>query len=157
MTAVLDEIIDGAVSGGKIAGAVILVAREGRIVFRRCAGFLDREAGTAMPEDAVFRLSSLTKPITSAAAMVLVERGLLALNDRRVTRDGVIIIKAQEYRTQEQNRAAAIERLEALIASVCKTRKVRVATRPTRASQRRRLESKAQRGEVKAGRGRVSE
>jgi len=81
MTAVLDEIVDLAVSAGKIAGAAILVAREGRIVFRRCAGFLDREAGTAMPEDAVFRLSSLTKPITSAAAMVLVERGLLALND----------------------------------------------------------------------------
>jgi ribosome-associated protein len=82
---------------------------------------------------------------------------LLALNDRRLTREGVIVIKAQEYRTQEQNRAAAIERLEALIASVCKTRKIRVATRPTRASQRRRLESKAQRSEVKAGRGRVSE
>ena len=82
---------------------------------------------------------------------------LLALHDRRVTRDGVIVIKAQEYRTQEQNRAAALERLEALIASVCTTRKVRVATRPTRASQRRRLENKAQRSEVKTGRGRVSE
>ncbi|MGN6579490.1 MAG: alternative ribosome rescue aminoacyl-tRNA hydrolase ArfB [Bordetella sp.] len=82
---------------------------------------------------------------------------LLALQDRRVTREGVIIIKAQEHRTREQNRAAAIERLEALIASVGKTRKVRVATRPTRSSQRRRLESKAQRSEVKAGRGRVSE
>jgi len=82
---------------------------------------------------------------------------LLALHDRRVTRDGVIIIKAQEHRTREQNRAAAIERLEDLIASVCKTRKVRVATRPTRASQRRRLESKAQRSDVKAGRGRVLE
>jgi ribosome-associated protein len=82
---------------------------------------------------------------------------LLALHDRRVTRDGVIIIKAQEYRTQEQNRTAALERLEDLIASVCTIRKVRVATRPTRASQRRRLENKAQRSEVKTGRGRVSE
>src|SRR6185437_3440502 len=60
---------------------------------------------------------------------------LLALHDRRVTRDGVIVIKAQEYRTQEQNRAAALERLEALIASVSTSQKVRVATRPTRASQ----------------------
>jgi ribosome-associated protein len=82
---------------------------------------------------------------------------LLALHDRRVTRNGVIIIKAQEYRTQEQNRAAALERLDALIASVCTTRKARVATRPTRASQRRRLENKTHRSEVKAGRGRVSE
>jgi len=82
---------------------------------------------------------------------------LLALHDRRITRNGVIIIKAQEYRTQEQNRAAALERLDALIAEVATTRKVRVATRPTRASQRRRLESKAQRSEVKAGRGRVSD
>ena len=82
---------------------------------------------------------------------------LLALHDRRITRNGVIIIKAQEYRTQEQNRAAALERLDALIAEVATIRKVRVATRPTRASQRRRLESKAQRSEVKAGRGRVSD
>lgn len=85
------------------------------------------------------------------------KKRLLALHDRRVTRDGVIVIKAQEYRTQEQNRAAALERLEALIASVCTTRKVRVATRPTRASQRRRLENKARRSEVKTGRGRVSD
>jgi ribosome-associated protein len=85
----------------------------------------------------------------------VIKMRLLALHDRRVTRDGVIIIKAQEYRTQEQNRAAALERLEALIASVSATRKARVATRPTRGSQLRRLESKAQRSEVKAGRGRV--
>jgi len=87
----------------------------------------------------------------------VLKKRLLALHDRRVTRDGVIIIKAQEYRTREQNRAAALERLEALIASVCTTRKVRVATRPTRASQRRRLENKARRSEVKTGRGRVSD
>lgn len=82
---------------------------------------------------------------------------LLALHDRRLTRDGVIVIKAQEYRTQEQNRAAAIERLEELIASVRTARKVRVATRPTHASQRRRIENKVRRGEIKAGRGRVAE
>ncbi|WP_019936620.1 alternative ribosome rescue aminoacyl-tRNA hydrolase ArfB [Bordetella sp. FB-8] len=92
----------------------------------------------------------------SALPQVLKMR-LLALHDRRVTRDGVIIIKAQEYRTQEQNRAAAMARLEELIASVRTTRKVRVATRPTRSSQRRRLDNKAQRSEVKTGRGRVSE
>lgn len=82
---------------------------------------------------------------------------LLALADRRLTRDGVVIIKAQEHRTQEMNRAAALARLDELIESVSVTRKQRLATRPTRASNRRRLESKAQRSEIKSGRGRVDD
>ncbi|MDR3097447.1 MAG: aminoacyl-tRNA hydrolase [Paraburkholderia sp.] len=80
---------------------------------------------------------------------------LLALADRRISHEGVVVIKSQEYRTQEQNRAAALARLEALIDSVSVTRKARVATRPTRASKRRRLDSKARNSEVKAGRRRV--
>ncbi|MGF6569536.1 ribosome-associated protein [Paraburkholderia sp. GAS333] len=80
---------------------------------------------------------------------------LLALSDHRLTRDGVVIIKAQEHRTQEMNRAAALARLDELIESVSVTRKPRVATRPTRASNRRRLDSKAKHGEIKSGRGRV--
>jgi ribosome-associated protein len=82
---------------------------------------------------------------------------LLALSDRRLTRDGVVIIKAQEYRTQEMNRAAALARLDELIQSVSVTRTPRVATRPTRASVRRRLDGKAKRSEVKSGRARVDE
>ncbi|MCG5074037.1 alternative ribosome rescue aminoacyl-tRNA hydrolase ArfB [Paraburkholderia tagetis] len=82
---------------------------------------------------------------------------LLALADRRISHEGVVVIKSQEYRTQEQNRAAALERLEALIDSVSVTRKARVATRPTRASKLRRLDGKARKGEVKAGRRRVLE
>lgn len=82
---------------------------------------------------------------------------LLALEDRRITREGVIVIKAQEYRTQEMNRAAALARLEELIASVSVTRRPRIPTRPTRASTVRRLESKTRRSSVKAGRGRVEE
>ncbi|MEC5405617.1 alternative ribosome rescue aminoacyl-tRNA hydrolase ArfB [Paraburkholderia sp. MPAMCS5] len=82
---------------------------------------------------------------------------LLALADRRITREGVVIIKAQEHRTQEMNRAAALARLDELIESVSVTRKPRVATRPTRASNTRRLESKARRSEVKSGRGRVDD
>jgi ribosome-associated protein len=93
--------------------------------------------------------------VHASALPEALKRRLLAMSDRRVTRDGVIVIKAQEYRTQEQNRAAALARLEELIASAGVTRKARVATRPTRASQRRRLEHKSQRSEVKAGRGRV--
>jgi ribosome-associated protein len=87
----------------------------------------------------------------------LLKKRLLALHDRRVTRDGFVVIKAQEYRTQEQNRVGALERLEALIDSVSVTRKARVPTRPTRASNLRRLDSKARRGDVKAGRGRIDD
>jgi ribosome-associated protein len=81
---------------------------------------------------------------------------LLALSDGRITRDGVVVIKAQEYRTQEMNRTAALARLDELIASVSVNPKARVATRPTRASQVRRLDSKTRRGDVKSGRRRVS-
>jgi ribosome-associated protein len=82
---------------------------------------------------------------------------LLALADRRITSEGVVVIKSQEYRTQEQNRVAALARLEELVDSVSVTRKARVATRPTRASKLRRLDSKARTGELKAGRRRVTD
>jgi ribosome-associated protein len=80
---------------------------------------------------------------------------LLALADSRITREGVIVIKAQEYRTQDMNRAAALARLDELIRSVSVTRRKRVATKPTRASQVRRVEGKVRRGAIKAGRGQV--
>ena len=80
---------------------------------------------------------------------------LLALRDSRVTEGGVVIIKAQQYRTQEQNRADALERLNALVNSVAVPPRVRRATKPTYGSQQRRLQSKTQRGETKALRGRV--
>jgi ribosome-associated protein len=82
---------------------------------------------------------------------------LLAIHDHRITREGVVVLKAQEYRTQDMNRAAALARLDALIDSVSVTRKARVATRPTRASKERRLESKAKRSDVKSGRRRVGQ
>ena len=80
---------------------------------------------------------------------------LLQLRDSRITGDGVIIIKAQQYRTQEQNRADALERLAELIRSVTKVQKARRPTKPTQGSKKRRLEGKAKRGEIKAGRGKV--
>ncbi|SAK66512.1 peptidyl-tRNA hydrolase domain-containing protein [Caballeronia fortuita] len=80
---------------------------------------------------------------------------LLALADSRVTREGVVVIKAQEHRTQDMNRAAALARLDELIRSVSVTRRARIATRPTRASQLRRVEGKVKRGAIKAGRGPV--
>lgn len=80
---------------------------------------------------------------------------LLALHDSRITRDGVIIIKAQQYRTQEQNRADALERLRELILAAVKVGKARRPTRPTLGSKTRRLETKSKRGAIKAGRGKV--
>ena len=80
---------------------------------------------------------------------------LLTLRDRRVSRDGVIVIKAQRYRDQEQNRRDARERLVALSRKALARPAKRKPTRPTRASRRRRLEQKARRGQLKALRGRV--
>jgi ribosome-associated protein len=80
---------------------------------------------------------------------------LLALRDSRITGDGVIIIKAQQYRTQEQNRADALERLKELILAATKVEKARRPTKPTLGSKKRRLEGKTQRSSIKAGRGKV--
>ena len=82
---------------------------------------------------------------------------LLQLNDQRITRDGVVVIKAQEFRNQEQNRNEALRRLKALLQSVAVLPKKRIATKPSRSAQKKRLESKSRRGETKALRGRVSE
>lgn len=80
---------------------------------------------------------------------------LLALRDQRISGDGVIVIKAQQYRTQEQNREDALQRLVELIRSSAKVEKKRHPTKPTYGSKQRRLEHKAKRGAVKAGRGKV--
>lgn len=74
---------------------------------------------------------------------------LLKLRDHRISQDGVITIKAQQSRSQEQNRADALDRLRELIQRVAVPRKKRRATRPTKASKQRRLESKAIRGRLK--------
>ena len=81
---------------------------------------------------------------------------LLALRDNRITADGVVIIKAQQYRTQEQNRADALERLAELIRNAGKTEKTRRPTKSTLGSKKRRLEGKNKRGAIKAGRGKVA-
>ena len=80
---------------------------------------------------------------------------LLALKDRRINKEGVIIIKAQRYRTQEKNREDALQRLQALIQSVAVIAKARKATRPTKASQKKRVDEKVQRGKAKALRRKV--
>ena len=82
---------------------------------------------------------------------------LRQLSDRRISGDGVIIIKAQRYRSQENNREDALARLQALIKSAGISPKKRTATKPTKASKTRRLEGKTQRGQLKALRGKVGE
>ena len=80
---------------------------------------------------------------------------LLALNDQRITGEGVVVIKAQTSRSQDMNRADALQRLQALVDAVATPPKPRRPTRPTYGSKQRRLEGKSQRAQVKAGRGRV--
>jgi ribosome-associated protein len=84
-----------------------------------------------------------------------VKERLRALPDARITRDGVVVIKAQSARSLERNRADALARLQALVDAAAAVPLVRRPTRPTRGSQRRRLESKAGRSQVKALRGKV--
>ena len=84
-----------------------------------------------------------------------VKARLLAWRDQRISAGGVVVIKAQDHRSLERNRADAIERLRALIAEAAHVPKSRRATQPTRGSQRRRVEGKVQRGQVKALRGKV--
>ncbi|WP_322077219.1 alternative ribosome rescue aminoacyl-tRNA hydrolase ArfB [Burkholderia cepacia] len=93
--------------------------------------------------------------IRASSLPPVIKERLLALSDQRITRDGIVVIKSQEYRTQEKNREAALARLDALIAGVAFTPRARVATRPTRASKERRLEHKSRRSVVKSGRGKV--
>ncbi|CAB3825739.1 alternative ribosome rescue aminoacyl-tRNA hydrolase ArfB [Achromobacter mucicolens] len=84
-----------------------------------------------------------------------VQDAVCALNDHRISKEGVIVIKSQSFRSQEKNRAEAIERLVGMVRSAIRVDKPRRATKPTRASQRRRVQRKVLHGEVKRLRGRV--
>jgi ribosome-associated protein len=82
---------------------------------------------------------------------------LLKLGDQRISKDGVVIIKAQEFRSLEKNRAAALRRLQELVASVAVPPKLRVPTTPTKSAVARRMEDKARRAKLKARRGNIWE
>ena len=86
-----------------------------------------------------------------------IKERLLALGDRRVSKEGVLIIKAQEFRSLEKNRAEALRRLGELVDRVAMPPRQRHPTRPTRSAIAKRLENKARRGRLKAGRGKVEE
>ena len=81
---------------------------------------------------------------------------LLKISDQRISKDGIIVIKAQTTRSQEKNRAEAIERLQQLLVQVTYTPKVRRPTKPTKGSQKRRMDKKTQNGKQKALRSKVS-
>lgn len=83
------------------------------------------------------------------------QQRLLKLRDGRISKDGVIIIKAQEYRTQEKNKAAALERLKLMIKDALVVQKKRKATKPSKSARKKRMDNKTKRGQVKAMRGKV--
>jgi ribosome-associated protein len=80
----------------------------------------------------------------------------MRLSDQRISKEGVIVIKAQKFRTLELNKEDALERLKALIQDAVKQQKARRPTRPTKGSQRRRVDKKTRKGKTKALRGKVS-
>src|SRR5262245_4971646 len=77
----LDHVIEGALTAQRLVGTVVVVLQDGRVTYRRAAGFADREAGQPMRADTIFRLSSVTKPMVTFLALRLVELGSLSLTD----------------------------------------------------------------------------
>jgi ribosome-associated protein len=86
-----------------------------------------------------------------------VKARLLARSDQRITADGVVVIKAQRYRSQDKNRADALERLHSLVAAAAVVEKPRRPTKPSKSAKRRRVDSKVKHGQLKATRGRIVE
>ncbi len=95
--------------------------------------------------------------INSSSLPGIVKQRLLKLNDRRISNEGFIIIKAQQFRTQEKNRADALERLEEMIKAAAVIQKVRRPTKPSRNAKKKRLDSKSRRARTKTLRGKVSD
>jgi ribosome-associated protein len=92
------------------------------------------------------RASSLPDPL---------KQRLLGLNDQRITKDGVVIIKAQAHRSQEKNKEEAMQRLQEIVESIAILPRVRRPTKPTRSSQTKRLEKKNSRGQIKSMRAKI--
>jgi len=93
--------------------------------------------------------------IAASSLPATIKARLLTHRDQRITAEGIVVIKAQRYRSQDKNRADALARLHALVAGAATVPRARKATKPTRSSQRRRVDSKVKRGELKAARSRI--
>lgn len=94
--------------------------------------------------------------ITASSLSEWLKNRLLNSKDHRISEEGVLVLKAQQFRTQEANKKDAIKRLHEIVNAANKVHPTRFATRPTRASQRRRVESKIQRGQIKQLRGKIA-
>ncbi len=95
--------------------------------------------------------------IAASSLPTFYKEQLLQQNDRRITQDGVVVIKAQEHRSQEKNREEALKRLKDLIKNAVILPQKRKPTKPTRNSQKRRLDHKSKRGQIKSNRGQVTD
>ena len=95
--------------------------------------------------------------IVASSLPEAVKERLLSLNDSRITQEGVLVLKAQQHRTQEMNRSDALNRLQEVIDSVATPPKPRRATKPSYGAKQRRLEGKSQRSEIKSSRGKVGD
>ncbi len=95
--------------------------------------------------------------ISASSLPELYQTRLLALRDKRISSQGVVVIKAQQHRTRERNRADALIRLKILLESVMVEPKKRIPTRPSRSSRRKRLDDKSRRGQLKALRKKISD
>ena len=93
--------------------------------------------------------------IKASSLPYIYKERLLKLQDNRISKDGIIIIKAQQHRTQKKNKEDALARLQSLIKSVAITRKNRKPTKPTKTSKEKRLDSKTRHGKLKVLRGKV--
>jgi ribosome-associated protein len=93
--------------------------------------------------------------VTASSLPPFYKERLMALSDQRISKEGIIVIKAQSFRTLEANKDDALERLRELIKSAVRQQKARRPTRPTKGSQRRRVDSKTRKGKTKALRGKV--
>jgi ribosome-associated protein len=93
-------------------------------------------------------------PVSSLSEAL--KQRLLLLKDSRITDEGILVLKAQQYRTQEANKKDAVKRLHEIVNAANQVKATRYATRPTRGAQKRRLETKMQRGQIKQMRGKIA-
>jgi ribosome-associated protein len=134
-----------------ISGSVTIPAREIEISAIRAQG-----AG-GQNVNKVSSAIHLRFDIRASSLPHVYKERLLGLSDQRITKEGVVVIKAQQHRSQEMNKEEALQRLQELVRSIAISRKKRKPTRPTRSSQRKRLDSKTRRGAVKLSRSRVTD